>query len=312
MIQKSDLTDCYTRIAPHINRTPVLTSSFLNQLADSELYFKCENFQRIGAFKMRGAANAVLQLTDEQRSRGVVTHSSGNFAQALALAARNVGVKAYIVMPSNAPNVKKEAVKGYGGVVIECEPNVIARETAAKRVENEKGAVFIHPFDNNEVIIGQGTACMELLEEHPLLDAVFAPVGGGGLISGTALAVHFFSKQCETYGAEPEEVNDASRSFQSGKIENNPTTNTIADGLKTNLGNLTFPIIQQHLKGVVTVSEEEIVAAMRLIWERMKIIVEPSSAVALAAVLKEKGKFKNKKVGVILSGGNVDLGALPF
>lgn len=261
---------------------------------------------------MRGAANAVLQLTDEQKSRGVVTHSSGNFAQALALAARNIHVKAYIVMPSNAPNVKKEAVKGYGAEVIECEPNVIAREKTAKKIENEKGAVFIHPFDNNEVIIGQGTACLELLEEQPLLDAVFAPVGGGGLISGTALAVHFFGKQCDTYGAEPEQVNDASRSLQSGKIENNPSTNTIADGLKTNLGNLTFPIIQQHVKAIVTVSEEEIVSAMRLIWERMKIIVEPSSAVALAAVLKEKEKFKNKKVGIILSGGNVDLGALPF
>lgn len=312
MIHKTDLSDCYTRIAPYIHRTPVLTSALLNQMAGAELYFKCENFQRIGAFKMRGAANAVLQLTDEQRNRGVVTHSSGNFAQALALAAKNINVKAYIVMPSNAPNVKKEAVKGYGGEVIECEPNVIAREAAAKKVENEKGAVFIHPYDNKEVIIGQGTACMELLEEQPLLDAVFSPVGGGGLISGTALAAHFYSKQCETYGAEPLEVNDAFRSLQSGKIEKNATTNTIADGLKTNLGNLNFPIIQQHVKGIVTVSEEEIISAMRLIWERMKIIVEPSSAVAFAAVLKSKESFKNKKVGIILSGGNVDLGALPF
>lgn len=312
MIQKAELSDCYARISPYVHRTPVLTSALINRIAGAELFFKCENFQRIGAFKMRGAANAVLQLTDEQRSRGVVTHSSGNFAQALALAARNVNVKAYIVMPSNAPNVKKEAVKGYGGEVIECEPNVIAREMAAKKVEDEKGAVFIHPYDNKEVIIGQGTACMELLEEQPSLDAVFSPVGGGGLISGTALAAHYYGKACITYGAEPEEVNDASRSFESGKIESNTSTNTIADGLKTNLGKLNFPIIQQHVKGIITVSEEEIIAAMRLIWERMKIVVEPSSAVPLAALLKEKEKFRNKKVGIILSGGNVDLGALPF
>ncbi|MFY9310397.1 MAG: pyridoxal-phosphate dependent enzyme [Bacteroidia bacterium] len=312
MIQKTDLSGCHARIAPYIHRTPVLTSSQLNQLVGAELFFKCENFQRIGAFKMRGAANAVLQLTEEQRKRGVVTHSSGNFAQALALAARNIGVKAYIVMPSNAPNVKKDAVKGYGGEVIECEPNVIAREAAAKKVETDKGAVFIHPYDNKDVIIGQGSACMELLEEQSLLDAVFTPVGGGGLISGTALAAHFFGKQCLTYGAEPEQVNDAFRSLKSGKIESNASTNTIADGLRTNLGNLNFPIIQQHVKDIITVSEEEITAAMRLIWERMKIVVEPSSAVAFAAVLKEKEKFKYKKVGIILSGGNVDLGALPF
>lgn len=312
MIQQTDLLNCYNRISPFIHRTPVLSSALINQLAGTELFFKCENFQKIGAFKMRGATNAVLQLTEEQKKRGVVTHSSGNFAQALALAARNSNVKAYIVMPSNAPNVKKEAVKGYGGMVIECEPTVIARETTAKQIEKEKGAVFIHPYDNTEVIIGQATACMELLEEQPDLDAVFAPVGGGGLISGTALAAYFHKKKCETYGAEPEEVNDAYRSFISGKIETNETTNTIADGLRTNLGALNFPIIQQHVKEIITVSEKEIIPAMRLIWERMKIVVEPSSAVAVAALLKRKEDFKNKKVGIILSGGNVDLGALPF
>jgi threonine dehydratase len=312
MIQKIDLADCHKRIASSIHRTPVLTSRFISQLAGAEVYFKCENFQRIGAFKMRGAANAVLQLSEEQKSRGVVTHSSGNFAQALALAARIAGVKAYIVMPSNAPAVKKDAVKGYGGEVIESEPTVVARESAAKRVEAEKGAIFIHPYDNLHVIAGQGTACIELLEDHPDMDAVFAPVGGGGLISGTALAAHFYSERCSVYGAEPERVNDAYRSLRSGKIETNQTTDTIADGLRTNLGVFNFPIIQQHVKDIITVTEQEIVDAMRLIWERMKIIVEPSSAVAFAALLKQRKEFAGKKVGIILSGGNIDLGALPF
>ena len=311
-MQKSDLINCYKRIAPYIHRTPVLTSRILNELTGVELFFKCENFQKTGAFKMRGAANAVLQLSEEQKRKGVVTHSSGNFAQALALAAQNMGVKAYIVMPSNATQVKKDAVKGYGGEVIECEPTLIAREHTAKRIENEKGAVFIHPYDNMNVIIGQATACFELLEEQPDLDAVFAPVGGGGLISGTALAAHFFSKKCKTYAGEPHEVNDAFRSFQSGKIENNQTANTIADGLRTDLGTLNFPIIREHVQAIITVTEDEIITAMKLIWERMKIIVEPSSAVAFAALIKQKEKFKNQKIGIILSGGNVDLSNLPF
>lgn len=312
MIQKQDLTDCYNRISKYIHRTPVFTSQQLNQWSGAQLYFKCENFQRIGAFKMRGATNAVLQLSEEQKSKGVVTHSSGNFAQALALAAKNTNTQAYIVMPSNAPQVKKNAVKGYGAQIIECEPTVIARETAAKLIENEKGATFIHPYDNRNVIIGQATACMELLEDYTDLDVVVAPVGGGGLISGTALAAHFFSDKCKVIGAEPDEVNDAYRSMQSGNIETNSSTNTIADGLKTNLGTLNFPIIQQHVQEIVTVSESEIVASMKLIWERMKLVVEPSSAVALAAVLKNKNSFTNQKVGIILSGGNVDLTALPF
>lgn len=312
MIKKKDLLDCYPRISKYIHRTPVFTSQQLNQLSSAQLYFKCENFQRIGAFKMRGAVNAVLQLSEEQKSKGVVTHSSGNFAQALALAAKNTNTQAYIVMPSNAPQVKKNAVKGYGAQIIECEPTIIARETAAKLIENEKGATFIHPYDDRNVIIGQATACMELLEEYPDLDAVVAPVGGGGLISGTALAAHFFSDNCKVIGAEPDEVNDAYRSIQSGKIETNSSTNTIADGLKTNLGTINFPIIQQHVQEIIPVSETEIITAMKLIWERMKLVVEPSAAVALAAVLKNKNNFSNQKVGIILSGGNVDLTALPF
>jgi len=261
---------------------------------------------------MRGAANAILQLTEEQKKKGVVTHSSGNFAQALSLAAQNSGIKAYIIMPSNASSVKKEAVKGYGGEIIECEPTLIAREFAAKCIEDEKGATFIHPYDNMDVISGQATACMELLEECPDLDAVFAPIGGGGLIAGTALAAHFFSNKCKTFGGEPFEADDAYRSMQTGKIENNKTTNTIADGLKTDLGTINFPIIQQHVQEIIRVTENEIITAMKLIWERMKIVVEPSSAVALAALLNQKEKFKNKKIGIILSGGNIDLKKLPF
>lgn len=311
-MQKSDLLNCHKRIAPYIHRTPVLTSRILNTLSGADIYFKCENFQKIGAFKMRGAANAILQLSEEEKKKGVVTHSSGNFAQALALAAQNLGIKAYIVMPSNAASVKKEAVKGYGGEIIECEPTPAARELAAKNIEENKGAIFIHPFDNLDVILGQGTACIELLEEHPDLEAVFAPVGGGGLISGTALAAHFFSEKCKTFGGEPNEVDDAYRSLQSGKIERNLTINTIADGLRTHLGNINFPIIQKHVDSIIRVTEDEIIEAMKLIWERMKIIVEPSSAVAFAALLKDKEKFRNKKVGIILSGGNVDLTDLPF
>lgn len=311
-MQKSDLLACHQRIVPYIHQTPILTSRILNNLSGADLFFKCENFQRIGAFKMRGAANAILQLSEEQKRKGVVTHSSGNFAQALALAAANMGVKAYIVMPSNASVVKKEAVKGYGGEIIECESTLDARESAAKHIEDTKGATFIHPFNNLNVIIGQGTACMELLKEHPDLDAVFAPIGGGGLIAGTALAAHFYSEKCKTFGGEPKEVDDAYRSLHSGKIENNKTAHTIADGLRTHLGEINFPLIQQYVEDIITVTEDEIIAAMKLIWERMKIIVEPSSAVALAALLNQKGKFSNKKVGIILSGGNIDLSQLPF
>ncbi len=312
MFQKSDLLNSHKRIAPYIHRTPVLTSRILNKLSGTDLYLKCENFQRVGAFKMRGAANAVLQLSEEQKRKGVLTHSSGNFAQALSLAAQSLGIKAYIVMPSNASKVKKDAVIGYGGEIIECEPTLIARENITKSIEDATGATFIHPYDNVNVIIGQATSGMELLEEQPDLDAVFAPIGGGGLIAGTALAVHFFSQKCRTFGGEPTEADDAYRSIQSGKIESNQTVNTIADGLKTCLGKITFPIIQQHVEDIIRVTEEEIISAMKLIWERMKIVVEPSSAVALAALLKEKEKFKNKKIGIILSGGNIDLTELPF
>ncbi len=283
-MQKEDLIECHNRIIPFVHNSPVLSSRLLNKLANTEVFFKCENFQRMGAYKMRGATNAILQLTIAQKEKGVVTHSSGNFAQALSLAAKSLGVKAYIVMPSSAPQVKKDAVKEYSGTIIECEPTLAARNAMADRIQSETGATFIHPSNDLNVIAGQGTACMELLQEHPNLDVVIVPVGGGGLIAGTALAAHYFGDNCIVIGAEPFEVDDAYRSLKSGKIETNETTNTIADGLKTQLGDKNFPLIQKYVDRIIRVTEEEIVMAMRLIWERMKIIIEPSSAVAFAAL----------------------------
>ncbi len=311
-MDKHKLIECHERIKPFIHNTPVLHSRLIDGITSSTIFFKCENFQRMGAFKMRGAANAIMQLSEGQKQNGVVTHSSGNFAQALSLAAQSLGVTAYIVMPSNAPQVKKDAVKEYGGRIFECEPTLLARETATKKIQQEKGATFLHPSNDYAVIIGQGTACKELLELHPDLDYVFAPVGGGGLIAGTALAANYFGNNCKVIGGEPFEADDAYRSLLSGTIETNTTTNTIADGLKTQLGDRNFPIIQEYVERIVRVSEEEIISSMRIIWERLKIVCEPSCAVALAAVLKEKEVFHSKKIGVIISGGNVDLGKLPF
>ncbi|MGB3608399.1 MAG: threonine/serine dehydratase [Psychroserpens sp.] len=309
---KEDLINCHERIRPFIHNTPVLTSTLVNNRVGADVYFKCENFQKAGAYKMRGATNAIMQLTNGQRSNGVVTHSSGNFAQALSLAAKSLKVKATIVMPSNSPSVKKNAVKEYGGDIIECEPNIRARQVAADHVVNKTGATFIHPSNDINVIIGQGTACLELLKEHPDLDVVCCPVGGGGLIAGSALAAFHFGKNCKITGAEPFEADDAYRSLLSGKIEENVSANTIADGLRTQLGHHNFPIILEHVDHIIRVSEVEIVEAMKFIWERMKIIIEPSSAVTFAAVLKEKNEFKGQKVGVIISGGNVDVNHLPF
>lgn len=311
-MQKETLLQGHRNILSYIHRTPVLTSKAINRMSKADIHFKCENFQKAGAYKIRGATNAILQLTDAQRDKGVVTHSSGNFAQALSLAAKNVGIEAFIVMPSTAPQVKKDAVAEYGGEIIECEPSLAAREAAALSIERETGATFIHPSNDENVILGQGTACMELLEECPFLDAVIVPVGGGGLIAGTSLAAHYFGNDCKVYGAEPFEVDDAFRSLKSGQIESNETTNTIADGLKTQLGDKSFLIMQKYVDGIIRVTEDEIVYAMRLIYERMKIVVEPSSAVALAAVLSDKNLFAGKKIGIIISGGNVDLKKLPF
>lgn len=261
---------------------------------------------------MRGAANAIMSLNEAQRKKGVVTHSSGNFAQALSLAAKSLNVPAYIVMPESAPEVKKAAVRTYGGQITECPSTLKDREETASGIEEKTGATFIHPSNDLDVILGQGTAAIELLQDHPNLDYVITPVGGGGLIAGSALAVKYFGNNCRCIGAEPMEADDAWRSMQSGRIETNESANTIADGLKTNLGDINFPIILENVDRIIRVSEEEIKSALRLIWERMKIIVEPSSAVALAAIIREKEQFSNKKIGIVISGGNVDLERLPF
>lgn len=294
------------RIEPYVLRTPVLTSDELNQLAGCELFFKCENLQHIGAFKARGAMNAVLRLSPEERANGVATHSSGNHAQALARAASILGIKAYIVMPRTAPEIKKRGVRSFGGEIFECEPTLAARESTLADVIQKTGAVEIHPFNNYDVIAGQATTALEFFHQTPDLDVLITPVGGGGLLSGAALAAHYFSKNTEVMAGEPEGADDTLRSVRSGRIEPSQS-NTIADGLLTTLGNKTFPIIYEHVKTVITVSDNEITEAMRLVWEKLKVIVEPSGVVPFAAVLRAREQLKEKKAGVVFSGGNVDL-----
>jgi threonine dehydratase len=306
------IREAHERIGPFIHRTPVLSSASLDGMAGARVFFKCENFQKIGAFKIRGGMNAVLSLPAEALRHGVATHSSGNHAQAIAYAAREVGTRAYIVMPRNAPEIKKKAVAGYGAEIILCEPTLQAREDTLREVVARTGAAFVHPFDDYRVIAGQATCAVELLEDVPGLEVVMTPVGGGGLLGGTALAVHYFSPGTPVIAGEPAGADDAYRSLRAGTIQTNATTQTIADGLLTSLGAKTFPLIQQYVEDIITVSDEQIVAAMRLIWERMKIIIEPSCAVPFAALLKEKDRFAGKRVGIILTGGNVDLGKLPF
>jgi threonine dehydratase len=308
----ADIMAAAEAIAPHVHRTPVLTSRQIDAISGAHLFFKCENFQKVGAFKFRGATNAVMNLSEEQRSHGVVTHSSGNHAAALAHAAVSRGVKAFIVMPSSAPEVKKRAVAGYGAEITFCEPTLKAREAAAAEVMVTTGATMIHPFDNFYIIAGQGTAAMEMLHDMPAPDAVIAPVGGGGLLSGTAIAVRHLAPAAQIYGAEPLLADDAARSLHSGSLQPALPPATIADGLLTSLCERTFTIIRENVTDVLTVTEDQIVEAMRLIWERMKIVIEPSSAVPLAAVLANSALFSGKRVGVILSGGNVDLAKLPF
>ena len=300
------------KIKPYIHETPILTSTLLNEIVGCDIFFKCENFQKMGAFKMRGAMNAILNLSEEQKAKGVVTHSSGNFAQALSLAANKLGITAYIVMPSSAPKVKIDAVKGYGGEVIICPPTLKDRETNAERILTENGATFIHPSNDLDVIKGQGTAAFELLEKYSNLDAIFTPVGGGGLVAGTILAVQQRSPNCKIYGGEPENVDDAFRSLKSGRIETNETTDTIADGLKTQLGDINFPIIRNGIEEIVLVTEDQILSALKLIWSRLKIVIEPSSAVAFAALINKSSDLNSKNIGVILSGGNVNLGNITF
>lgn len=300
------------RIKPFVHYTPILSSSAINEIAGCEVFFKCENFQKVGAFKARGAANAVLKLSEKERSLGVATHSSGNHAAALARAAKVAGIPAYIVMPSNAPEIKKKAVKGYGGIIMECEPNLQARETTLEKVVEETGATFIPPYDFMDVIEGQATCALEILEEKPDLDILMAPVGGGGLLGGTALLVHLMKPEIKVVAGEPAGADDAFQSFQAGKLIPQTGPKTIADGLLTSLGKLNFKLISDYVEDILLASESEIVDAMRLVYERMKIVIEPSSAVPLAALLANKEKFAGKKVAIILSGGNVDLGKLPF
>jgi threonine dehydratase len=306
-ITKSAIKSAATRIAPYIHTTPIMTNKSINEQYGLDLYFKCENFQKIGAFKIRGGMNASLQLTPKQLSKGVATHSSGNHAQALAFAAKMLGVKAYIVMPESSPQVKVNAVRGYGAEVTICASNQVARETTLQQIVDKTGATFIHPYDNDEVITGQATCVKEMIEAIPDIEIVVTPVGGGGLLSGTCLGAHYFKPGLKVYAGEPEGAADAVLSIQSGKVEKAPFVNTIADGLMTTLSERTLAIIKEHVSDIILVSDDEIKAALRLVYERMKIIIEPSCAVPLAAVLKNVDLFKGKKVGIILSGGNVDL-----
>ncbi|MBN1504029.1 MAG: pyridoxal-phosphate dependent enzyme, partial [Candidatus Eisenbacteria bacterium] len=303
----ADVLDAARRIAPFIHRTPVLTCGAIDRMCGAALFFKCENFQKAGVFKIRGATNAVMLLSHEEASRGVATHSSGNHAAALALAAEQRKIRPYVVMPDNAPRVKKEAVAGYGAEIVFCRPTLESREGTLADVVRRTGASIVHPYNDRRVIAGQGTAALELCEEIPDLDLVIAPVGGGGLLSGTAIAVSGVSPRTTVLAAEPERADDACRSLRAGRIIPVEHPDTIADGLRTSLGSLTFPIIRECVSDILTVSEDSIVSAMRLIWERMKIVVEPSASVPLAAIMTHAGPFSGKRVGVILSGGNVDL-----
>lgn len=299
-------------VKKYAHQTPVLTSSSINEIVGGNLFFKCENFQKVGAFKFRGACNAVFSLTDEEAQKGVATHSSGNHAAALALAAKMRGIAAHIVMPGNSPEIKKKAVAGYGANITFCEPTLQAREDTLAKIVIETGATEIHPYNNFNVISGQGTAAKELIEDFGGFDIIIAPVGGGGLLSGTALSTKYLLPGCKVIAAEPAGADDAFQSFYAKKIIPSINPKTIADGLLTSLGQRNFQIIMQNVDDIVTVSEEKIVEAMRMIWERMKIIIEPSSAVPLAAILEGKIDIQDRKVGIILSGGNLDLGKLPF
>lgn len=301
------IEQAHERIRPHIHRTPVFTCATLNQMSGAEIFFKCENFQKIGAFKIRGAMNAVLSLSADERLRGIATHSSGNHAQAIALAARQVGTKAYIVMPDNSPQVKINAVAGYGAEITLCQPTLEARENTLKAIVERTGAAFVHPFDDYRVIAGQATCAKELMEEVPDLQVVMAPVGGGGLLSGTALSVHYYQPGTLVVAGEPEGAADAVLSFKSGRVEKAPFINTIADGLLTTLSDKTLEIIRRHVHDILLVSDEEIKTTLRLVLERMKIVIESSSAVPLAALFRNREQFTGKRVGVILTGGNVDL-----
>ena len=307
-----DVVAAHERIAPYIHRTPVLTSSFLNDLTGAELFFKCENFQKAGAFKVRGASNAVFGLSDEGAKNGVCTHSSGNHALSLSYAAGRRGIPCNVVMPRTAPQAKKDAVIGYGGTITECEPSTSSREAVFAEVQAKTGGDFVHPYNDPRVIAGQGTCSRELMEQTDGLDAVVAPIGGGGMISGTCLTLSNIAPDTQVIAAEPEQADDAYRSFKAGHIIADDAPETVADGLKVPLKELTWHFVSNYVTDILTASEDEIVEAMKLIWKRMKIVMEPSSAVPLATILKNKDRFAGKRVGIIITGGNVDLDALPW
>lgn len=307
-----DVLAAHERVTPYVHRTSVLTSTYLNGLTGAELFFKCENFQKAGAFKARGASNAVFSLDDEQAAKGVATHSSGNHGLSLSYAAGRRGIPATVVMPRTAPEAKKAAVRGYGGRIVECEPSTSSREAVFAEVMAETGAEFVHPYNDPRVIAGQATCSRELFDQVENLDAVMAPIGGGGMISGTCLTLSNIAPDVEIYAAEPEKADDAYRSFKAGHIIADDAPQTIADGLKVPLKELTWHFVQKHVTDILTAGEEEIIDAMKLTWQRMKIVMEPSSAVPLATILKNKKTFAGKRVGVIITGGNVDLDKLPW
>ena len=307
-----DSLDAYARIRPHIHRTPILTSRFLNELVGGEMFFKCENFQKAGAFKVRGACNAVFGLSDAEAARGVCTHSSGNHALSLSYAAGRRGIPCHVVMPHSAPQAKKDAVRGYGGIITECEPSTTSREAVFAEVQAKTGGNFVHPYNDPRVIAGQATCSRELIEDVPNLDAVVAPIGGGGMISGTCLTLSNIAPEIKIYAAEPDQADDAARSFRAGHIIADDAPQTIADGLKVPLKDLTWHFVKSHVTDILTASEDEIVDAMKLTWARMKIVIEPSCAVPLAVILKNKHLFAGKRTGVIITGGNVDLDRLPW
>ncbi len=308
----ADMLIAHEGIKPHIHRTPVLTSDFLDGLSGAHLLFKCENFQKAGAFKVRGASNAVFGLSDAEAARGVATHSSGNHALSLSYAAGRRGVPCHVVMPRTAPQAKKDAVRGYGGIITECAPSTTSREEVFARVQQETGANFVHPYNDARVIAGQGTCSKELIEQTARLDAVIAPIGGGGMISGTCLTLSALAPHVEIYAAEPEAADDAARSLRAGHIIADDAPQTVADGLKVPLKDLTWHFVSRHVRDILTATEQEIIDAMRLTWQRMKIVIEPSCAVPLAVILKNRALFAGKRVGVIITGGNVDLDRLPW
>jgi len=305
--EKKDILEASKKISKYVHQTPILTSRSIDQIAGCSIYFKCENFQKVGAFKARGAVNATLSLTEEQRKHGIATHSSGNHAQAIAYAASISGIKAYIVMPKNAPPIKIEAVKGYGADIVFCKPTLESRERELKKVVQETSAHFIHPYNDYSVIAGQATAAYEIYQQKLNLDCLITPIGGGGLLSGSLLSTNYFSPETKVFAGEPTGADDAYRSLQKGEIVPSIKPDTIADGLLTSLGDKTFKIIKQNVKEIILVDDDQIINAMQLLWERMKIIAEPSGAVPLAALLKEKDRFAGKNIGIIISGGNVDL-----